>query len=325
MRSQLSILRDQRGFALPFGAVSIGAILAFAGLGVGMGQMYTVLSEMQNAADAGALAGAEALFQGDSPTLEARAMVTSNIFSTVAGGSPLTDANIVSITTGNYAPATGYRAGIGPENAVEVITNETMPPILSGQTIAISARSVAAVQGESDIPAPPLPLVIGACRLPEDCYDDSCMPQLSGAGGRNLPQTGWTTYGGDPSSLSSYVAIFASDCPVSRCAGSNDGTGSVQVREQIALISNSHRFRTELLNCVKHCLWNRGVTRIQVPVVPCESFSAGTGEITGFATFDIVAEPSADTGLVLQGRVADPGSGGGGGAYFGTGVITLVE
>lgn len=321
MRSHLSILRDQRGFALPFGAVAIGAILAFSGLGVGMGQMYTVLSEMQNAADAGALAGAEAMFQGNSPTVEARNVVKSNIYSTETGGASLTDSNIVSVTTGNYDPGTGFQSGISPENAIEVITNETMPPILAGRNMDITARSVAAIQGPED--GGDAPLVIGDCRVPSDCFDDSCMPLLVGVG-RNLAQTGWTGRFNSPI-RANVLDLFPdnSNCGPP-CNGGNDGSVTFSAGDSIQVRDSDD---VALLNCVQRCFVNAGITRIELPVVACESLNSVAGSTTpvlGFATFDIVSV-STTTGLTLQGRVPDPGAGGGGGNYYGTGVISLVE
>lgn len=65
-----AFLRDQRGSIAVVSALTLVMMLTSLGLVVDLGHIYTVKVELQNAADAGALAGAEALFN---PTFQANA------------------------------------------------------------------------------------------------------------------------------------------------------------------------------------------------------------------------------------------------------------
>lgn len=58
----LRLLRDHKGATVIFVAFAMVALLAFAALAVDVGYLYVVRNELQNAADAGALAGAQVLY-----------------------------------------------------------------------------------------------------------------------------------------------------------------------------------------------------------------------------------------------------------------------
>ena len=66
---RMSLLRPlgaHDGSAVIFVAVSLLLLLMFAALAIDVGHLYVVRTELQNAADAGALAGAQVLY--DDPT-----------------------------------------------------------------------------------------------------------------------------------------------------------------------------------------------------------------------------------------------------------------
>ena len=54
-------IKDERGFALVFLGLTIVVFLGFAALAVDIGYLYAARNELQNAADAAALAGAREL------------------------------------------------------------------------------------------------------------------------------------------------------------------------------------------------------------------------------------------------------------------------
>jgi hypothetical protein len=67
--SRLDWLRGRNGSAIIFIAVTLMILVAFAGLAIDVGYLYVVRGELQNAADAGALAGAQVLFDDpDNPS-----------------------------------------------------------------------------------------------------------------------------------------------------------------------------------------------------------------------------------------------------------------
>lgn len=325
MHTPLRILRDQRGIAFPMAGIAIIAVLAVGSLGTGFGHVFMVNSELQNAADAGALGGVRAMFDGNSATLEAEGVVKDNFVSADAGSVPLDDDNIVRIVTGNYTAATGFQSGMAPENAVEVVTAATVLPILRAIDFDVSARSVAAMTGDSEFPPPRLPIAIGDCRAPSECLPDDC-PDLVGVG-HNYPQTGWTAI--SQSAIRANIReLFppTAECG-SPCFGENDGSGTVADGDTISLLSQSDPV---LLTCVQRCLINPGIDDyriVSLPVVPCESFSGGSGTVSGSVPVYIesVTLSGPNMGIRLRRLQSPPATGGGGAAYYGDPVISLVE
>ena len=64
-RNMFPRLRGRRGATIVFVALAMVALLSFAALAVDLGYLYVVRNELQNAADAGALAGAQVLYLND--------------------------------------------------------------------------------------------------------------------------------------------------------------------------------------------------------------------------------------------------------------------
>lgn len=60
--------RDQRGVSVPFAAISVVMLITLVGLVYDLGHLYVVKQELQNAADAGANAGAEAMYMTSTAT-----------------------------------------------------------------------------------------------------------------------------------------------------------------------------------------------------------------------------------------------------------------
>ena len=61
-RKVFTFLRDQKGIAVPITAICIVMLLTVVALVIDLGRLYVIKAELQNAADAGAAAGAQALF-----------------------------------------------------------------------------------------------------------------------------------------------------------------------------------------------------------------------------------------------------------------------
>src|SRR5688500_19227772 len=69
--------RSQRGAVMIFVAVSLAACLAFAVLAIDVGAIFVTRVQLQNAADAAALAGASALLDGDQAEATDRAIAVA--------------------------------------------------------------------------------------------------------------------------------------------------------------------------------------------------------------------------------------------------------
>lgn len=99
-------LQGERGATIVLVAVLLVVIVAFAALAVDISHLYMVRNELQNAADAGALAGAGVLYNdagtsvNDGANLVARNMATSNN-ATSAAGALAVDVNWTSGNTGD--------------------------------------------------------------------------------------------------------------------------------------------------------------------------------------------------------------------------------
>lgn len=74
-RSLIKIMDDQKGAVLVFIAILIMIFLAFVALAIDVGHLYVVKNELQNAADAGALAGAQVLYSNNGQVINVGANV----------------------------------------------------------------------------------------------------------------------------------------------------------------------------------------------------------------------------------------------------------
>lgn len=99
---RLTLLRDQKGSVLVYIALTIFVLFGFLGLVVDAGHLYVVRGELQNAADASALAGAWSLYRdpskpGELPNLDwerARTAATDFISQNISDGVALANATI---------------------------------------------------------------------------------------------------------------------------------------------------------------------------------------------------------------------------------------
>ncbi len=107
----LKCIRNEKGISLIFIAISIFVLLAFVGFGVDLGYMYLVKGQLQNAADAGALAGTGVLYPKNSSSLpstitpdwtSAQSAATTFIKKNNAAGATLADADIESVQVGYW-------------------------------------------------------------------------------------------------------------------------------------------------------------------------------------------------------------------------------
>lgn len=156
--------RAQRGIVLPLLAVSMVTLIGFMGLALDLGYVYMVRNELQDAADAAALAGAGKLFSGSSTTptftvASARASSAIALLNNRAANAALTTGTI---TTG-YWNLTGSPAGVHatptPPNDFPVVqvqitksgangaVNTFFSKILGINTFNPTATAVAVVTG----------------------------------------------------------------------------------------------------------------------------------------------------------------------------------
>lgn len=106
MRIFQRVFKNERGISLVFFALTMFVILFMMGLCIDVGYLYVVKGELQNAADAGALAGAGTVFNSTSfpkPAFEqAHTVAKAFVEKSKAAGDLLTDGDIESIETGYW-------------------------------------------------------------------------------------------------------------------------------------------------------------------------------------------------------------------------------
>lgn len=124
----LKCVRNEKGITMVLVALVIVLLVAFVGIGVDIGYMYVAKGQLQNAADAGALAGVGAMYPSNtSPPLSlpspdwssAQTSATAFVKSNKAGAAYLADGDIVSIQAGywnlNQNPTGMQAQGIIPK------------------------------------------------------------------------------------------------------------------------------------------------------------------------------------------------------------------
>lgn len=141
----LGAARDRSGTISVLTALSLTAVLGFAGLGTEVSYWYVKTRNMQSAADSAAMTAAEAMKNGE----------------TFSSGTPQADARAVAATYGYYDHVNNVNVDVhnppnsgpyaGNSSAIEVIVNDTPPRLISAlfmnSSPTIGGRAVAAVTG----------------------------------------------------------------------------------------------------------------------------------------------------------------------------------
>lgn len=140
---KLASMSNQRGLALVYLALLLVVLCGFLGLAVDLGYMYLAKGQLQNAADAAALAGASRLPSEAEVRTTAREFAANNdaakssVTISDDGGNVLSPDN--DITVGNWNPTLNppYLAGASraPTNAVQVRARRTSSSDPGGQSI----------------------------------------------------------------------------------------------------------------------------------------------------------------------------------------------
>ncbi len=128
-------------------AVALTVLVAIAGLANDIGYAWRARLSMQSAADAGAVAGAGALFMSGGVSAKAAAQAAASQNGFTDGSGTANNSNTVTVTVNN-PPASGPNTG--NNNAVEVIVAQAQPTyflaVAGFTSMNVSARSVAAMQ-----------------------------------------------------------------------------------------------------------------------------------------------------------------------------------
>ncbi|MBU5612500.1 pilus assembly protein TadG-related protein [Geomonas azotofigens] len=115
--------KDRRGFAVVYIALMLVVLVAFVSLAVDMGYMYVAKGQLQNAADAGALAGA-AVNLKDPTSVRQKAKQFAATNKAAGDAVTITDGD-VTIGNWNSTLTPQFLASRNPSNAVRVVARRT--------------------------------------------------------------------------------------------------------------------------------------------------------------------------------------------------------
>jgi Flp pilus assembly protein TadG len=160
-RSQTSLLRDDDAQVVVLVALAMVIIVSFVGFAIDVGQMRYAKRQLQNAADAAALAGATELnYCGGTANCTALQTAAQNAITENGYGSSTLATNCgtpgsgLSITVNNGPCALGSKTAdphYGDTNYVEVVVTQPQPTyfarVLGLNSVSISARAEAALAG----------------------------------------------------------------------------------------------------------------------------------------------------------------------------------
>ncbi len=220
------VSRDRQGGAsLVLMALSLAMLFAFAGLALDGGNLYVARNELQNAADAGALAGARVLYVENGSMVNAGANQVAHD-TVIANTSQGTPAEVASVRRGHWSFTTRtFTANPSLEpvdlmnvstaeldmdpnfiNAIEVVTERRATPVqaffgfIFGLTdYTVSARAVAYIGFAGTLRPEDVDQPIALCKqalLDGDRYDCSVGRYVpSSASDQTMSETGgWTSF-----------------------------------------------------------------------------------------------------------------------------------
>jgi len=305
-------LRNHRGAVLPMIGVVWTALLGATALGLGVGRLTLAATEVQNAADVAALAGAMAVHKFSDPENDAAAALAGNNIA-MASAAP----HLAELTIGSYDyDARQFVPNGEPQNSVRARVLAPIDNVFGGliqrPTQDVEKIAYAALSGLRG-GRPTLPIVIGDCNFSGDCMSDACMPRLTQVP-NNSDTSAWTAFfqSTNTGSITSFVP--------QPCGGGN--VTNVAIGDLIYLNNGQVQPALDAVDC----LINLGMVEHLIPVVPCEGSFNQSKPIVGFATIILehVQKSGGNKGIDLRGIFKADAIGVTGGALFGTGNIALV-
>jgi len=158
MKSIVSFVRrmlvEERGDVLPMLAVSMVALLGMGGITIDVGRAYVLREQLQNSANAAALAASGAVY--NSAGSDSASSYAAN-FSSTASGDANYNSNLPTVTSTvttkclNSLMLSGTCGSSGTSNAVQVkqtaTLNTTFMSLFGVKTLTVSAEATASMQG----------------------------------------------------------------------------------------------------------------------------------------------------------------------------------
>lgn len=309
IHEQGSNQRRQQGLSTVFFAIALFMIVAFTALAVDGGNLFVARNELQNAADAGALAGARVLYTDDGSSVNVGANDVARQ-TAVANNSQGTAVEVISVQRGHWSFATRtFTANPSLEpvdlfsatteeldlnlnfiNAVEVVTARVATPVqaffgtvLGFNSYLMRSRAVAYIGFASSLRPEDADQPIGLCRQalmnPDGSYDCSV--------GTMIPATtdtgGWTNFEQNVDGAASSNEIRDLVCgegnPMELFYGEPMQTTNGQVQSAFQAFWECWVEQTD-----RQRLWN-----MTLPVLDCPDGSVGpTNDLVGAVNVNVV-------------------------------------
>lgn len=299
---------SQRGASIVLMAVALSMILAFAALAVDGGNLYVARNELHNAADAGALAGANVLYTDDGSSVNAGANAIAQA-TAESNSSQGTAVEVVSAKRGHWSFATRtftpnesllpvdlfsstteeLDANVDFINAVEVVSQRQATPvqaffgrIFGFNDYVVSARAVAYIGFASSLRPEDVDQPIGICKeaLLTPTGEYACNV------GRFIPDGGdtggWTTFQQNTSGAANANEVKSLTCgsgnPDELIYGEEMQTVNGQLQSAFSVLYDCWEAATE-----KKRPWN-----MTLPVLECSSGVGPSNKLVGAVNLNVV-------------------------------------
>lgn len=250
MKKSNSIVHNESGATIVYVAIILGVLVMFTALAIDVGHLYGVRNELQNAADAGALAGASVLFDDSDSSLNRDAALAEGARIAIAnktGNQQITEKTVEighwSFSSNTFTPsdateqipwqgssAVALDLNVAFINAVRVKTDRSDTPsffarIFGYDKFFVSNDAVAYIGFPGDLDPGQVDQPIALCQdaiTKDDLSLDCNMGRMLNSGGNagTAMTAMWTNYTQNPCSTAS-----ASDMKdlTDNCSGGNPG------------------------------------------------------------------------------------------------------
>ncbi len=297
----------QRGASMVLVAISLIALLGLGALTLDGGNLYVARNELQNASDAGALAGTRMLYLPDGSMVNAGANQIAHD-AAIANSSQGTPVEVVSVQRGHWsfttrtftpnpslepvdlfnASTTELDLNLNFINAMEVVTQRSATPVqaflgsvLGFSGYSVSARAVAYIGFAGTLRPEDVDQPIAICR---DAITDG--NEFSCNVGRFIPDHsdtgGWTNFRHDESGATNANELNQLICsngnPDEMHFGEDIATNNGQVQSAFNSLYGCWKEETE-----QERLWN-----LTLPVIDCSEGIAPSNPLVGAVNLNIV-------------------------------------
>jgi len=298
----------QGGASLVLMALSLAMLFAFAGLALDGGNLYVARNELQNAADAGALAGARVLYVDDGSMVNAGANQVAHD-AAIANTSQGTPAEVASVRRGHWSFATRTftpNPSLEPTdltnvstaeldtdpnfiNAIEVVTERRATPVqaffgfIFGLTdYTVSARAVAYLGFAGTLRPEDLDQPLALCRdavMDGDAYSCNVGRMIDA----NSETGGWTNMQQDDSGAASAAEIRELICGDGNPDELHFGEDITTTKGQVHGPAFNAMYECWKEETDKERLWN-----MTLPVADCSDGIQPSSPLVGAVNLNIV-------------------------------------